>query len=1001
MTIYKNAGLRRGFADRCARQLEVFLQSGVAPEDLRDCAQESTGAARMKLLDLAAILEKYVQLTQGRYQDGEQELVEATSRVSRADFIKSGRFWFFGFDITPPTLTRLMAEIAAVCPESALFFPLPNDKTVRDYDCYRPLEQALGRLAGACQEAGARMHRTPLPKDEGREEIGALERELFAYPVKIWNKRPEHVHLAFARDVRQECMLAAATARRLAIEGMRYGEMQLICPDMEGYRQSLIEAFELYEIPLFLENSRPASRMATAECLLTALRMVERNFRSEDVFALMRCGYMDLSRDEADRLTNYAVRRGIDGGRWLRTLNRGNAAEIAEMEPLRERLMTPVIQLKEDLKAAQNLREQLAALFQFLMRIGAYERSQEHQQELINRGLREAAGVLAQSWNRIIGAMDQMAELMDGGKLGLRELTQTLAESLEAAVLKPLPQSGDAVYAQSAGRILMQPAKALFVLGLTDRSTGAEDALLTPGQRHLVAQKTKAYLGPDEADAARLRRFYLKAALGMATEKIFFSCPMSGNDGSACRAGLELELIRQIFPDLEPLDEACMDELLCSAPRAALGSAARALASRWEGERPRVADVAAATALREVADQLPQVGGLLNRMETLLQGEEEREAVDVESARRLYGRLQAQSVTSLERFARCPFSYFVRYGLRPERVEPFEFDRREAGSFLHEAVNAFLRSCSRELNNLSDEEARQRMGRIVDGMLEGLKVGTPMEDSFSARAQQRTLRATACRCAQVLCAHMRGSAFHAEALERSFGREDGKNQLRVGDTVLEGRIDRMDLWEEGNCLRVIDFKLGGRPLNLAGAYYGLELQLPVYLGAALKQRHARSAGVYYFALDEGIVNTQSVDPIQVERERSERFRMSGLLPQDPELIRAQTPHPEEVFQGRLTGEGKPYANVPCADDVNFERLVRHVLKRASEQLERIRAGAADISPASFDGREACALCDYRSACLFDAKMDARRLRRLKNIKWNEVFEKIAMEDGEKTPPQDQ
>ena len=994
LTIYKNALRRRGFAGRCARQLELFLQGGVGPEELRACARECVGAARMKLNDLAILLESYAELARGRYQDGESELTEAAERARRAAFVREGHFWFFGFDITPPTLTRLMAEIAAACPAAELFLPLPNDERARDYDCNRPLERALSRLSLACRDAGAPLRRVPLPAQAEAGELRALERELYAYPVRPWTAAPERVRLTMAKDARQECMLAAATCRRLAMEGMRYGEMQLICADVEANRQGLIEAFRLYGVPLVLESSRPVSRMATAECLLTALRLIDKNFRSEDVFTLMRCGFMDLSGDEADRLANYAVRRGLEGARWLRPLSRGTEAEIAELEPLRARLMAPVLALREALRGAKDLKGQLAALFHFLEEIDACGRSAALQRALNEQGLWEEAGALSQAWNRIMGALDQMAALMGGERLSLRELDQALSESLEAAVIKPLPQSGDAVYAQGMGRILMQPARALIVMGLADGGAGEEDGLLTSAQRKMVAERTRAYLGPDETDAARMKRFYLKSALGMVSQRVFFSCALSGADGAAQRPGLALELLREIFPGLREITDSEVEALLCCAPGAALGCAARAISARRAGEKGAPGDLAAEAALIGAGERLSEAAGRLRRMEEMLRDEAGREAVNPASARALYGRLQSQSITRLERYANCPFSYFIAYGLRPDRVEPFAFDRRQAGSFLHEAAHEFLRACGRELNELSPEAAEARMGRIADSLLAKLRVGTPMEDSAGARAEARGLRATACRCARVLAAHMRGSAFHTEQLERSFGREDGARRLQAGDTVLEGRIDRMDFWSEGNSLRVIDFKLGGKPLNLAGAYYGLQLQLPVYLGAALKQRGARSAGVYYFPLDEGVVNTQSTDPGQVEKERASRFRMSGLLPEDPELLLAQTPNPAEVFQARVTGEGKLYANTPCADDVNFERLVIHALRKAREQVEGIRAGEARVSPASFDGREACALCDSRAACLFDSRLDAGRVRRLKNIKWNEVFEKIALEDGE-------
>ena len=994
LTIYKNADRRRGFADRCARQLELFVQGGVTPEQLRECAQESAGMTRMKLTDLAAILENYNELIAGRYQDGDTEMTEAALRVAKAPFIAEARFWFFGFDITPPTLNRLIGEVAAHSPDAALFFPLSGQEGERDHDCARPLEKALGRMMAACRDAGAQMERICLTPPSDAGELRTLARELYAYPAKMVGEDVRHIRLAYARDVREECMLAAAAARKCAMDGLRYGDIQLLCTNMEGYRQGLIEAFGIYGVPLFLESSRSVSRMATAECLLTALRLIEKNFRSEDVFTLMRCGYMDISRDEADRLANYAVRRGIDGNRWLRPLNRGSGVEIEEMEPIRARLMAPVAKMKDELKAAKDLKGQLAAVFGFLTEINAHARSLELQRELNEAGMRETAGALGQSWNRIIGALDQMAALMGEEKLSLRELTQTLTESLEAAVVKPLPQSGDAVYAQSLSRMLMQRTKAIIVVGLADAASGGEEGLLTSAQKKAVSDKTNAWLGPDETDAARMRRFYMKAALGMAEGDVYFSCPLSGNDGSARRPGMTIELVREIFPRLAAISEEDKAALLNCAPRAALGGAARALSARREGEAAQACDLAAEAALRAAAKELPELKHRLRRLDDLLRDDESREAVNPAAARELYGKLQTQSITRLERFAGCPFSYYINYGLKPEKVEPFEFDRRQTGTFLHEAVHEFLRTCGRELNGMDGDQAETRMGRIADDMLARMRFGSPMEDSAAARAECRALRATACRCARVLAGHMQGSQFHTEQLERSFGREDGPMQIRAGETVLEGRIDRVDTWPEGRSLRVIDFKLGGKPLNLAGAYHGLQLQLPVYLGAAMKQKRARSAGVYYFALDEGVVNTQSTNPDQVEKERAGKFRMNGLLPEDPELLRAQTPNPGEVFNARMTGEGKLFANVPCADDQNFNRLIVHTLNMAQKHLDAIRAGDARVSPASFDGREACAICDYRAACLFDGKLDAARVRRMKNIKWNEVFDRIALEQDQ-------
>ena len=115
---------------------------------------------------------------------------------------------------------------------------------------------------------------------------------------------------------------------------------------------------------------------------------------------------------------------------------------------------------------------------------------------------------------------------------------------------------------------------------------------------------------------------------------------------------------------------------------------------------------------------------------------------------------------------------------------------------------------------------------------------------------------------------------------------------------------------------------------------------------------------------------------------------------DMELIQAQSPNPDTVFHARFTNGGALWSDVPRADDKNFDRLIRHTVKMAEKQLADIRSGENAVSPASFDKRDGCAFCNYRAACLFDPRLDGTKVRRLKSLKWNEVFEKLALEDDE-------
>ena len=337
----------------------------------------------------------------------------------------------------------------------------------------------------------------------------------------------------------------------------------------------------------------------------------------------------------------------------------------------------------------------------------------------------------------------------------------------------------------------------------------------------------------------------------------------------------------------------------------------------------------------------------------------------------------------------------MQYGLRPERVEPYALNVRDEGTFFHAAVHEFLLQSMDDLSALEIPEAERRMDRISDDLLAQMTAQGPLGSSATALAERRRLKATARTCAGVLTEHMRGSRFSTAALETDFGREDGPARLIVnaasGKCVLEGRIDRIDEWVQGGYLRVIDYKRGGRALNLDGVYHGLSLQLPVYLAAATKRRDEKSAGVFYFNLDEGIVTLQSTDRFAVEKERRSRFRLTGLTVDDPEVLAAQSPNYPEVLNVRVNKDGGLYKGAAAATQAGFQALIDHALAQSGKHLDAIRGGEAAVAPADFRDQMPCAWCSYPSACHFDPCLDAACVRRFQKMKPSEALERIILQ----------
>ncbi len=650
------------------------------------------------------------------------------------------------------------------------------------------------------------------------------------------------------------------------------------------------------------------------------------------------------------------------------------------------------------MRVAKGLNDQLLALVRFLEDSQAYAKSEAKIQALCENGMRETAGEEAQVWNRIMGALDQMHALMGDKKLSLREIRDTLNESLSAAVIKPLPQSADAVHAQSIEQSCAGETKAMILVGMNDRASGGENGLLTPSQKKTLANFAHVYLGPDDADLTRMRRYYLKAAFGMVTDYVSVSCPLSGLDGAGQQPSAVFDLIRALYPNVVIRGGVSGDEsierMLHGAPKAAVSLAATALSDEGEGKPMTAIDRAALAGLQKSGSEDAKIG--IRRLSAALNRNAAADALSPAVARELYGVIHTQSITRLERFASCPFSYYIQYGIKPEKVQPYELCAADEGSFFHEAVHEFLLRSMKDLNSLDAEAAQMRMDAVSDTLLEAMRNSGPLGDSAVALAEQRRLKATMRCVAVALAEHMHSSRFHAHALEQSFGPEDGAKAIRLSEgCVLEGRIDRIDIWnEQKKYLRIIDFKRGGKEFSLSQVYHGLSLQLPIYLSAALSRGDALSAGVFYFPLDEGILTTQSTDSTEIEATRKKQMRMQGLLPSDEEVLKAFSPQLDTVVKVRLTSEGKLYSNAFAANQSDYRAMMECAVRRADEDIRGIRNGVCAASPARIESLNPCTYCDYKTACLFDDRLDAQHIRRLDRLSAEMAMLKMKTEQTE-------
>lgn len=993
---YHGAQRRPGFTELAVSQISEFKQSGLTAGDIESLADTADeGPIKYKLMDIATVWRAYDEMLAGRFLDGEDEVSLALGGMNASDLLRGASVWVYGFELISATLARVIIAMAGSAEQVTVTLALEDDESAPDHHIFEPARRSLDSLSRAAREAGlipSWEFAPPLPSGLPGD-IAALERELYGYSPTPSLGRPKAVRLAALKNPMDEALFAASLTRRLVMSrGWRWRDIAVGLRSTEEYAEPLERAFSLYNVPLFLESSRPASRHPAAKYMLGALRFISKGLTAADAEALMRTGYSGLDDDECDILTNYAIKNGISGGRWRREFTRGGDSREAA-ESLRLKLISPILPLESALRAAKDISGQLRAIWGFMEGAGAYEALKRDIEWLNRNNLRLAANSSAQIWNRIVETLNQMNELVGDRRLPLGDLYEMLSQSLAASEVKPLPQSGDAVEAGQINRLRTHGVKALILVGMSDPGSSGEDGLFMREEREFLLGQPGVWLGPDASARKQLMAVDVKGALALAGKYVVITYPISDSAGGAASPGELPEGVKRIFPDIEISGGVAggsreMRRMRLGAPRAAAIEISRGLRRGGE-DGPLLSS--ALGALRS----MPEHANYTSTIERALAARVSSDPIGRKLAAKLYGGPRGVSVSRLEKYAACPFQHFVSYGLRPEITKPFEFNPLDRGTFVHDALERFMK----ESDTREDLDASMaRMDEITDALLGDVSDG-PLSDSPVMLASARRLRKVARRAATIITRQFEGSRFAPRAIEVDFG--ELAPAVQVGDinspVDLCGRIDRIDQSLDGDgWLRVVDYKTGAKRVNMADLYFGLQLQLIIYLAVALKWENGRPAGVFYFHADDPPIDTQERDAGKVERERESALRLDGLYIGDREVIDAMSPDAEGVIKLTFNKDGTIKKNTNKLSEEEFYLLIDCALGAAAEITGLIKSGVTGIYPVVSKGRDQpCKYCEYQAVCQIDPYLPGGEGERMRVFARSGVTAKDAILNGER------
>ena len=267
--------------------------------------------------------------------------------------------------------------------------------------------------------------------------------------------------------------------------------------------------------------------------------------------------------------------------------------------------------------------------------------------------------------------------------------------------------------------------------------------------------------------------------------------------------------------------------------------------------------------------------------------------LEEKNIKELYGDTLKTSVSRLEQYKNCPFSYYLKYGLKLQEEQELSLKPVDTGSFMHEVIDEFFKQYADiYMREVSDEEIEKSIYEIIDRILNLPKnyifTSTPKFINMTTRLKKVVVRSI-----KYIVYQLKNSSFKILGNEMEF--KDGKDyppivmDLENGEKVeITGKIDRVDIAiaDDKKYVRIIDYKSSVKNIDLNKVVNGLQIQLITYLDSITKIEDVLPAGVMYFNLIEPMVKEKkNLTDEEIEQKIRSQFKMKGLILADVKVVR--------------------------------------------------------------------------------------------------------------------
>ena len=929
-------------------------QSMVCPEEFRIAAESEKDP---KLLDISLCYEAYSAFTEnGSFDDADILSVFAELVTSKRLFSGTSVFCESYKMFTPQELKVLDALMLS---GADLTVSLPSEsRSENKLSLFSVSGECVRRLLGNASRHDIKPDILVLGKNSRfvSKELDFLQRNFFRDKKEVYTDSVEDIFLYKANDAYDEAEFVASKIKELVSEKeYNYGDIMVIARDMEMYSSVFEPVFDRYDIPLFYHKKTPLKKKSVILFIRSLFDILINNITRESVLTLLKTGITGVSVEDISLFENYTVQWSISYDRLLKDFTfsvRGfsEKEDSEEDKALLERInitrrkITDLINYfkKEIQNSCGTVLGYSTALYNLFMYMDLPSKLEVLENEYREYGEEELASEQKQVYELVIDSLDEFVLTSGDDKVSPEEYSEILMSVIESGNIGIIPVFSNAVVAGGAETTPYDSPKVMFVVGLMNGVFPKKDSTVSilDGRDKLMLEKYNISVGRSDTEKVLFERFLAYYAVSAPSEKLILSYNTGGSDAVPSSVITE---IRSLFPEL----------VESSYPAAA----------DVEGLLSRMRNIDSAYELCKKYG-ITSLDGYFAEKGYGGSSEILPTELSPEKAESLFGKNQTLSASRVTNFYKCRFGYFFRYGMNLQKQRLAKLDAIETGNFIHAALSYVFENC----RNGNDSELYASLKSFSEIYLKNL-FGEETPGVGQLKHFEELVRRIF-RLLKMFREELEKTRFEPFEYELEVSYDSGVRPVRIpydnGYVTMVGKIDRVDVYDRDGekFVRVIDYKSGNKSFSIEDLYYGLDIQMLVYLyalsenGADIFGVRPISAGCMYVNANPKTVDIKRNETMtDAERKLENDRKRSGIFLNDPDVLRAMDPERRGKYIPVKENDLKSLATAE-----EFGKLFSRIRSLLRTVAEETTMGNIYKNPVVNSKLDSCEYCDYSKYC---------------------------------------